>query len=45
MICVTLMLEHVVQLRSTEEKCEQAEARAKELEKQVRHFYSYFVFS
>lgn len=36
------MLEHVVQLRSAEEKCEQAEARAKELEKQVRHFLFLF---
>lgn len=35
LICVTLMPEYFVQLRSAEERCEQAEARAKELEKQV----------
>lgn len=35
LIFVILMPEHFVQLRSAEERWEQAEARAKELEKQV----------
>lgn len=39
------MDEHILQLRSAEERREQAEARARELEKQVTFvLFSYFKF-